>query len=111
RRALDLAPLQGVEPTGRRHAWLVTGDRPQFVSRDLYLRIPKGWCHVYVALRAPACSGAALYVDVGRGFGREPTIEIPAEDLDGTLCVARIPATAVGLRLDPLAAGGEIELG
>lgn len=97
RRPLDLARLQGLEP--------------QFVSRDLYLRIPKGWCYIDAELRAGDCAGAALFVDVGRGFGSEPVAELHADELGSGRGLVRIPATTVAIRLDPLAASGEIELG
>jgi hypothetical protein len=111
RRVLHLAPAFQIAPVeGESGQWIALGPDPQFVSRDLYLRIPKGWCYLDARLAADRDATAALYLDTGSGFSAA-AIELRSDPLEGAHGLVRIPAATRALRFDPLDSPGPFQLG
>lgn len=112
RRVLHLSAVNQLEPVpGEPGAWEATGTDPQLATRDLYVRIPKGWCYFDARVVTKPAARALVYVDRGKGFEAKALLNVETDEVEGAQGLVRIPASTIALRLDPLDRSGTFRLG
>lgn len=113
RRALRLRPTVDLQQISDAHrTWEAVGPDPQFVSADLWVRIPKGWCHLDARLTSEVQGTlATLYVDQGGGFRPVDSGPLPIDPIDGVSGLVRVPLATRSIRFDPIDLPGRFQLG